>query len=158
MKIKKIERTIEILLVEDNKADIRLISEFFKDDNMISHNMNVVNNGIDALRYLRKEEPFSNSKTPDIVLMDLFMPKMDGFELLKTIRSDEKFLKLVIGVMTSNDSDIYRLNLDTENSSTFYVPKPVDVDKFLELMYKSELYLGSEMSNIYLNDEVKTYL
>lgn len=150
MNLKKPIRSVEILLVEDNKADIRLISEFFKDDHMVYHNMHVVNNGIEALKFLRKEDQYHDAVTPDIMLMDLFMPKMDGFELIKNIRNDENFKGLVVGVMTANDSDVNILNLDDESFPTFYVPKPVDVDKFLELMHRAEGYLNSDLRIISL--------
>ena len=137
-------RYIEILVVEDNNADVRLIREYFKDDRMIYHNINVVNNGIEALKYLKKEGVYNHAVTPDIVLLDLYMPRMNGNETLQAIRSESQFEKLVVGLMSSNNLEDERLNIDV-SGPTFYIIKPVDVDKFLELMHKAESYLDEDL-------------
>lgn len=144
MKTKMPLRYIEILVVEDNNADVRLIREYFKDDRMVYHNINVVNNGIEALKYLKKEGIYSHAVTPDIVLLDLYMPRMNGNETLQAIRSESQFEKLVVGLMSSNNLEDERLNIDV-SGPTFYIIKPVDVDKFLELMHKAESYLDEDL-------------
>lgn len=144
MKTKMPLRYIEILVVEDNNADVRLIREYFKDDRMVYHNINVVNNGIEALKYLKKEGIYSHAVTPDIILLDLYMPRMNGNETLQAIRSESQFEKLVVGLMSSNNLEDERLNIDV-SGPTFYIIKPVDVDKFLELMHKAESYLDEDL-------------
>lgn len=144
MKTKMPLRYIEILVVEDNNADVRLIKEYFKDDRMVYHNINVVNNGIEALKFLRKEGIYSHAVTPDIVLLDLYMPRMNGNETLQAIRSESQFENLIVGIMSSNNLEDERLNIDV-SGPTFYIIKPVDVDKFLELMHKAESYLDEDL-------------
>lgn len=150
MNIKKPLRYVEILIVEDNSADVRLIQEYFKDDHMVYHNLNVVSDGIEALKYLKKEGEYKDAVTPDIMLLDLYMPKMTGFEVLEEVRSDKNMDKLIIGIMTSNESESERLNLDV-NGPTFYIVKPVDVDKFIYLMHKAESYLEQDLRSLYLD-------
>ena len=139
----KQHKYVEILLVEDNPADIRLIMEYFKEDHMINHRLNLVTNGVEAIKYLNKEDEYKDSPDPDIMLLDLYMPKMTGQEVLKKVRSDERFDSIIIGIMTSTESDAEKLNLDV-SGCTFYIVKPVDVEKFLALMIQTESYLSSK--------------
>jgi chemotaxis family two-component system response regulator Rcp1 len=84
MNISKNGKVADILLVEDNPGDVRLTLEAFKEGKMIN-NVNVVKNGVEAMAFLRREGEYSNAPQPDIILLDLNMPKMDGREVLAEI-------------------------------------------------------------------------
>lgn len=123
-------RTLEILLVDDNYFDIRLVQEFFKDDDMIPHNLHIVEDGIKALDFLRKQNEYQDVPTIDIVLLDINLPKKDGKEVLKEIREDINLTGIPVIVLNSieNESfvqEIYALQAD------FCVSKPIDTEKFL---------------------------
>ena len=144
MKEKKDFRDIQILAVEDNAGDIRLVKEHFKDERMINHKLNFVVDGVEAMKYLKKEAPYIDTINPDLILLDLYMPKMDGLEVLKEIRSDERFCDNLVCFMTSSESEADALNLEKKDG-TFYILKPVDVDNFLSLLVKAEEFLPEEL-------------
>ena len=102
-------RMIEILLVEDNPGDARLTLEAFKEGRVVN-NLSVVHDGVEALRYLRKEGPYATAKVPDLILLDLNLPKMDGREVLAVIKADEQLRTIPVVVLTTSASqdDILR--------------------------------------------------
>ena len=144
MKNENKRRDIEILLVEANYPDVRLVQEYFKDERMINHKLYIVNTGLEAIKFLRKEGQYIDVPTPDLILLDLFLPTMDGWTVLKEIRSDSKFKDNLICLMTSTESDAEYFNLEKQNA-IFFVLKPVDVEKFLNLITKAEEYLPEEL-------------
>src|SRR5436305_3275705 len=87
---RSISRNIEILVVEDNQAEIRLMKEYFKDERMVRHNLHIVNDGAEAIKFLRKEGIYKDIPEPDIILLDLYMPKMDGDQVLQIIKTDNE--------------------------------------------------------------------
>ena len=129
-------RTVNILLVEDNPGDVRLTQEAFKEGNM-PVNLGVVMDGVEALRYLRKQHPYESVPTPDLILLDLNLPKRDGREVLEEIKTDTKLRHLPVVVLTTSNSeqDILRsYNLYVN----CYINKPVDFDKFFDIIKKIE--------------------
>lgn len=125
-------RLIEILMVEDNPADVRLTVEAFKDAKVLNH-LNVVHDGEEALAYLRRKGKYSGSPRPDLILLDLNLPKMDGREVLAEIKKDQDLRRIPVVVLTtSNDErDIlkaYDLHVNA------YVTKPVALDQFVKIV------------------------
>ena len=124
--------SVEILLVEDNPGDVRLTKEVFKDCT-VRNKVHVVEDGIEALAFLRREGKYADAIRPDLILLDLNLPKKDGREVLKEIKSDEKLKSIPIIVLTvSNvEEDIIKTyNLHTNS----YIIKPIDLDKFVEVV------------------------
>ncbi len=120
----------EILLIEDNPGDVRLTLEGLKSDKI---NINVVNDGAEALVYLRKKGSFSSSPRPDLILLDLNLPKKNGHEVLTEIKNDPDLKRIPVVIMTGSQAqeDIiksYKLHANC------YVTKPVDVDQFLKVV------------------------
>ncbi|HAM38904.1 MAG: response regulator [Elusimicrobia bacterium RIFOXYC2_FULL_34_12] len=122
---------IDILLVEDNPADVRLTTEALKEDK-IFNNINVVPDGVEAMAYLRKEGKYTNTVRPDLILLDLNLPKKDGREVLKEIKSDDslKTIPVVILTVSKSEEDI----LKTYNlHANCYITKPVDLNQFMKV-------------------------
>lgn len=131
-------RAIEILLVEDNPGDARLTLEAFKEGKVIN-NLSVVSNGVDALAYLRREGPYANASVPDLVLLDLNLPKMDGREVLAAIKDDANLKSIPVVVLTTSASedDVARAYGHHANC---YITKPVDLDQFLRVVQSVESF------------------
>lgn len=125
-------RCIEILLVEDNPADVRLTKEIFKEAK-ISNNLNVVENGLEALDYLRKSSKYKSSTRPDIIVLDLNMPKMDGREFLAKVKFDENFKRIPVIVLTTSESEEDILKT-YDLLANCYITKPVDLDEFIKVV------------------------
>jgi len=123
-----------LLLVEDNPADARLVLEAFKES---SHNLSiqiqVAQDGEEALEYLKKEKDFCYATTPDLVLLDLNLPKKNGIEVLQEIKEDENLKKIpVIVLSTSNNQD--DINKAYQNHANCYLSKPLDFNEFQDLI------------------------
>jgi|SRR5438128_3520223 len=129
-------RTIEILLVEDNPGDARLTLEAFKEGRVLN-NFNVVNDGVEALAYLRREGQYTNATRPDLILLDLNLPRKDGREVLEEIKADEGLMKIPVIVLTTSgaEEDIARAYTRHANC---YITKPVDLDQFLRVVHSIE--------------------
>lgn len=135
-KVLKWSRPVEILLVDDNPADVALTQEAFE-DNKLCNNLSVVNNGVEAMDYLRRKNPYASSPRPDIILLDLNMPKKDGREVLAEIKADDdlKYIPVVIMTVSKDDKDIlesYRLHANC------YIKKPVKFTEFVEVVRSLE--------------------
>jgi chemotaxis family two-component system response regulator Rcp1 len=136
MSIYKQINPINILLVEDNPADIRLTQEVFK-DGKVRNTLNVVTDGEEAIEYLRKRGKYTGVETPDLVLLDLNLPKKDGREVLAEIKSDIvlKFLPVIILTTSAAEQDI----LNTySNHANCYIMKPVDLSQFITVVRSIE--------------------
>lgn len=142
-----LDKKLEILVVDDNRADVRLMEIYFEDERMIPHNLNVVSDGVEALKILERKGKYNNYPKPDIILLDLYMPLMGGREVLKNIRSNDNYKNIVVCIMTSSLSEANDLNLEAI-PATFYILKPVDVDKFLELIDKAITNLPDDWQSI----------
>ena len=132
MSVKVKERPLEILLVEDNLADVRLLAEVLKEGKDY-HRMNVVTNGVEAMSYLNRKGKFSDAPRPDIILLDLNLPKKDGREVLKEIKSDKKFKRIPVVVLTTSDSE-EDVSKSYEYHANCYITKPVDLDQFIQVV------------------------
>ncbi len=120
---------IEVLLVEDDPGDVLMTQEAFA-DYKIANNLNVVNNGEDAIAYIRKQGRFADVATPDLVLLDLNLPRRNGREVLRDIKEDPELSHIPIVILTTSalEEDVlasYRLHANA------YVRKPVDFDQFV---------------------------
>lgn len=127
---------IEILLVEDNPGDVRLTREALKDGKIIN-NLHVAEDGVDALAFLRREGKYHNAVRPELILLDLNLPKKDGREVLAEIKADEALKRIPVVILTSSaaEQDIVRsYNLH----ANCYVTKPVDLDQFINVVKSIE--------------------
>lgn len=123
---------IEVLLVEDDPGDVLLIKEAF-DFNKVHNNLNVVNDGEQALAYLRREGEYAASLRPDLVLLDLNLPRKDGREVLAEVKADETLRAIPIVVLTTSEAEedvlkSYQLHANA------YVTKPVDFERFVAIV------------------------
>jgi chemotaxis family two-component system response regulator Rcp1 len=125
-------RPVEILLVEDNPGDVRLAEEALNDAKM-ANNLNVVSDGVDALDYLRRQGKHSDVPRPDLILLDLNLPRKDGREVLEEVKADPDLRTIPVVVLTTSDAeaDIVR---SYELHANAYVRKPVDFDAFIEVV------------------------
>ncbi|MBN1551119.1 response regulator, partial [bacterium] len=98
------ERLVEILLVEDNPGDVRLTQEAFR-QSKISNRLHIVNDGLEALAYLRREGRFRNAPVPDLILLDLNLPRKEGREVLEEIKQDITLRHIPVVVLTISDAD-----------------------------------------------------
>ncbi len=117
-----------ILLIEDNPADIRLIKELFK-DYKTENEIYTVNDGVKALKFLYQHGQYEDTPRPDLILLDLGLPRKDGFEVLKEIKNDKKLKNIpVIIVTVSNDPEI--INNAYKLQANCVIIKPLDIDDF----------------------------
>lgn len=127
---------IEILLVEDNPGDVRLTREALKDGKIVN-NLHVAEDGVDALAFLRREGKYHNAVRPELILLDLNLPKKDGREVLAEIKADKDLMRIPVVILTSSaaEQDIVRsYNLH----ANCYVTKPVDLDQFINVVKSIE--------------------
>ena len=127
---------IEILLVEDNPGDVRLTREALK-EGKVANNLSVAEDGLQALQMLRHEGEYAGYPTPDLILLDLNLPKMDGREVLEQIKADSKLRRIPVVVLTTSqaDEDILRsYNLH----ANCYITKPVELNEFLRVVRSIE--------------------
>jgi two-component system, chemotaxis family, response regulator Rcp1 len=119
---------IQILLVEDNPADARLVAELLK-EGQLSHRIRHVSDGVEALTYLREHDAQTPPFRPDLILLDLNLPRKDGRELLAEIKSDERLRRIPVVVLTTSqaEEDVARAYGLYANC---YITKPVDLDQF----------------------------
>jgi CheY-like chemotaxis protein len=120
---------IEVLLVEDDPGDVLMTQEAFK-DYKIANNLAVVTNGEDAIAYLRKEGAFADAPTPDLVLLDLNLPRRDGREVLREVKGDPALRRIPVVVLTTSDAEEDVLASYDLHANAF-VRKPVDFEQFV---------------------------
>ncbi len=127
-----IGKPIEILLVEDNPGDARLAEEALKDAK-VYNNMNLVQDGVEAMAYLRHEGKYADKPRPDLILLDLNLPKKNGHEVLAEIKADEDLKRIPVVILTVSQDE--RDILETyENHANCYITKPVDLAQFMEVV------------------------
>jgi len=125
-------KPIDVLLVEDNPGDVRLTKEALKESKVLT-NLSVAADGIEALAFLRREGFYHGSPRPDIILLDLNLPKKDGREVLAEIKADESLRRIPVVILTTSkaEEDILRTyNLH----ANCYITKPVDLDQFITVV------------------------
>jgi len=125
-------KVIDVLLVEDDPGDVLMTREAFE-DNKVANRLAVVSDGVSALAYLRKEGEHADARTPDLVLLDLNLPRMDGREVLEAMKNDEALRSIPVVVLTTSEAeeDVVRSYSLHANA---YVTKPVDFERFIEVV------------------------
>ena len=125
-------RPIDVLLVEDDPGDVLMTREAFA-DNKVSNTLYVVDDGVRAMEFLRKEGEFAGTPTPDLILLDLNLPRMDGREVLAALKEDRELKLIPVVVLTTSDAeeDVLRSYALHANA---YVTKPVDFARFIEVV------------------------
>lgn len=127
---------IHILLVEDNPGDARLTKEVFSECK-VANKLSIVEDGEEALKFLRKEEPYTEVSTPDLVLLDLNLPKKTGQEVLEEVKSDSELKSIPIVVLTTSEAEKDILRTYNLNANC-YINKPVDFDQFTKVVHLIE--------------------
>ena len=138
MTMQPMGRTAEFLLVEDNPGDVRLTREALR-ESKVKNNLHVVSNGVDAIAFLRRQGPYADAPRPDIILLDLNLPKMDGREVLAEIKADPVLRRIPVVVITSSEAeqDILR---SYDLHVNCYVTKPVDLEQFMKVVQSVETF------------------
>jgi len=132
MSSQTIGKPIEILLVEDNPGDVRLTQEAFR-DSKIRNKLHVVGDGVEAMAFLRREGTYAEAPRPDLILLDLNMPKKDGREVLAEIKNEEDLKRIPVVILTISkaEEDILKsYNLH----ANCYITKPVDLEQFIKVV------------------------
>jgi CheY-like chemotaxis protein len=132
------DNSLSILLVEDNPADVRLVREAFKTSKLQSI-LRVVKDGVEAMDFLHHAGSYVDSKRPDLIFLDLNLPRKDGREVLSEIKGDAALKRIPVVVLTTSraDKDIltsYNLNANC------YIVKPADLDQFFEVIHSTEQF------------------
>jgi chemotaxis family two-component system response regulator Rcp1 len=127
---------IEILLVEDNAGDVRLTQEVLKEAKVINH-LSVVVDGVEAVAYVRREGKYADAAAPDLILLDLNLPRKDGREVLTEIKSDPALKHIPVVVLTTSQAE--RDIMAAYNAhANCYIVKPVDLNQFFEVVQAIE--------------------
>lgn len=132
----RILRPIEILLVEDSPGDVRLTQEILKDGKVHNH-LSVVEDGAQAIAFLRKQEPYANAPQPDLILLDLNLPKINGQEVLAEIKADAKLRRIPVVILTTSEAeaDVMRAY---DLHANCYITKPIDLHQFIQVVRSIE--------------------
>ncbi len=134
----KKNRPVNILLIEDNPGDVRLTQEAFK-EGQLTLNLSVVMDGVEALEFLKRQGNYADATIPDLILLDLNLPKKDGREVLEEIKIDDDLKRIPVVVLTTSNAeqDILRsYNLH----ANCYINKPVDFDHFFKVIQQIEQF------------------
>ena len=136
MNIEQIGRPVEILLVEDNPGDVRLTQEALKEAKILN-NLSVIMDGVEAVNFLRRKDKYRDAPRPDLILLDLNLPKKDGREVLEEIKTDLNLKRIPVVVLsvskaTEDITKSYNLHANC------YITKPVDLDQFIRVVKSIE--------------------
>jgi CheY-like chemotaxis protein len=123
---------VEILLVEDNPGDVRLTKEALK-EGKVYNNLHWAKDGVEAMEFLRQEGRHAKAPRPDIILLDLNLPKKDGREVLASIKGDARFKQIPVVILTTSEAEEDVLK-SYELHANCYVTKPVDLEKFIQVV------------------------
>ncbi|MBL7768556.1 MAG: response regulator [Flavipsychrobacter sp.] len=129
-------KPVHILLVEDNEGDIVLTMDAFE-ESKINTNISVVRNGQEAVDFLYKRDRFTEENKPDLILLDINIPILNGHEVLKIIKQDTQLKKIPV-IMLTTSSNTRDINLSYENYANSYVTKPIEMEDFLKAILKIE--------------------
>ncbi len=129
---------IEILLVEDNMGDARLAVEALK-DGKVRNNLYHVKDGVEAMAFLRREEEYADAPVPDLVLLDLNMPRKDGREVLAEVKEDPTLRLIPVVVLTTSAAERDMVK-SYDLHANAYVVKPLDLDRFAEVVHAVESF------------------
>lgn len=138
MSTEEFGRPAEFLLVEDNPGDVRLTREALK-ESKLRNRLNIVGDGVEALAFLRREGKYASAPRPDLVLLDLNLPRKDGREVLAEIKADPALKRIPVVIITSSEAEqdvlaSYDLHVNC------YVSKPVDLEQFIKVVRSIETF------------------
>jgi chemotaxis family two-component system response regulator Rcp1 len=136
MKRPKAGKPVEILMVEDNPGDVRLTMEALRDAKVLNH-MSVAADGVEAMAFLRREGKHAHAPRPDLILLDLNMPRKDGREVLAEVKEDPDLRRIPVVILTTSTAEkdiVESYNLH----ANCYISKPVDLDQFLSVVKSIE--------------------
>lgn len=138
METRLMGRPVEFLLAEDNPGDVRLTKEALR-ESKISNNLNVVPDGVEAMAFLRREGKYFEAPRPDVILLDLNLPKKDGREVLAEVKADPNLRLIPVVIITSSEAeqDVLRTY---ELHANCYVTKPVDLEQFIKVIQSIETF------------------
>ncbi|ARJ67871.1 response regulator [Magnetospirillum sp. ME-1] len=138
MTLRSASEAFEILLVEDNPGDARLAQEALKEGRMTSR-LKVVVDGVEAMSFLRREGPYAGSPRPNLILLDLNLPRKDGRQVLAELKADEDLRRIPVVVLTTSqaEQDVLR---SYDLHANCYITKPVDLDRFISVVRSIEEY------------------
>jgi CheY-like chemotaxis protein len=129
-------KVVDILLVEDNPGDIRLTQEALK-DSRIRNSISIARDGVEAIAFLRRQGPYAGAPRPDIILLDLNLPRKDGREVLEEIKQDEDLKRIPVVVLTTSSDEADVLASYNLHANCF-ITKPVDLNRFIEIVKSIE--------------------
>ena len=129
---------VTILLVEDNPGDVRLTQEALRESKLLNE-LHVVNDGEEAMAFLRREDRYVDAPRPGLILLDLNLPKKDGREVLAEIKSDEHLKAIPVVILTTSSADIDIVKT-YENHANCFITKPVNLDQFLIIVKSIEAF------------------
>ncbi|MBW1938998.1 MAG: response regulator [Deltaproteobacteria bacterium] len=129
-------KPIEILLVEDNPGDVRLTKEALKDGKVLN-NLHIVTDGVEAMAFLLQEGNYSNAVRPDLILLDLNLPKKDGREVLLEIKSQEELKRIPVVILTTSSAEEDIIKTYGYHANC-YITKPVDFEQFIKVVKSIE--------------------
>ena len=129
-------KPIDILIVEDNPGDARLIKEVIN-GNKIQCQLHLVKDGVEAMNFLNRKEEFTDSPRPDLIFLDLNLPKKDGREVLAEIKTDDNLKQILVVVMTTSQAEEDILKAYSLHANC-YVTKPLDLDQFVNVVKSIE--------------------
>ena len=125
-------KPLDILLVEDNPADVRLTREAFHEGKILN-NLMVAKDGVEAMEFLHRRGQYAGAARPDLILLDLNLPRKDGREVLAEIKSDPALMRIPVVVLTTSRAEMDIIKSYNLHANC-YVVKPVDLDQFIEVI------------------------
>jgi len=135
---RRAEQAIDILLAEDSESDAMLTREALREGKVLNR-LHVVYDGVEAMQFLRREPPFEDAPTPDLVLLDIHMPRKDGVEVLREVKADPRLKRIPVVVLTTSD-DPEEVQRAYDIHANCYITKPVDLDQFLHVIRQIESF------------------
>ncbi|MFG2054719.1 response regulator [Micromonospora sp. NPDC048930] len=131
---------VRILVVDDDPGDVLMIEEALEDSD-VEKVIDVVNDGQEAMEFLRREGRHTEAKRPDVILLDLNMPRMDGRQVLGEVKQDEDLRTIPIVVLTTSNADTDIVGSYTLQANA-YVTKPIDLDDFNDVVHRIDEFFG----------------
>jgi len=129
-------RSIEILLVEDNPGDVRLTMEALKEGKVLN-TLHVATDGVEAISFLHKEGKYVDAMRPDLILLDLNLPKKDGREVLAEIKNEKELKRIPVVILTTSKAE-EDITKTYDHHANCYITKPVDLDQFINVIKSIE--------------------
>ncbi len=141
MTLSEPSRPVEVLLVEDDPGDVLMTREAF-DEHKVANRLHVVSDGVEALQFLRRQGRHDGAARPDLILLDLNLPLVDGREVLQEIKSDEELASIPVVVLTTSEAEEDVLSSYSLHANA-YVTKPVDFERFISVVRKIDDFFVS---------------